>query len=60
MKIVKLEMTDGSKPKWAILLEDGSYCGQVWNGMTKTYPAWKTKRAAEAALKKLKAEAKDE
>lgn len=59
-RVVELEMSDGSKPQFAIWLAKGGFFGQKWNecphcrgDLGRTYPTWKTKRTAEKQLAKL-------
>jgi hypothetical protein len=44
---------------FVIQMPDGSFFGQKWlddrKHPTRTYPTWRTRRAASAALKKMKA-----
>lgn len=65
-EVVELEMHDGSKPRWAIQLETGAFYGQSWDDCTckpvvgaRRYPIWKTRRGAEAELRKLRKECDD-
>lgn len=67
MRAVKLEMTDGSKPAFAIQLEGGGFLGQVWTEcpncrcqLGRKYPTWKTLKAAEKHIAKLKADSKSD
>jgi hypothetical protein len=56
-RVIEIHMDDGSKSRFAIQLSHGGYWGQKWevrDGVDiRTYPIWKTKRAAEKKLQKL-------
>lgn len=40
--------------RYVILMKDGSYYGQKWDGNTRSYPTWKTRKGAEKKCSQLK------